>query len=154
MTSAKKLSRIQVLLLSLISSLAFPSHAPAQPVTAGKFTLSSAAKWGAVVLPAGNYTFAVEDSVSPPTVTIFAADGTGKGMVMPAFVSEVTRADSQDTAKGKLTLEVIDGQSVVTALYVEQRGFVLHYSPDKSNQQLARKKAMPDSNATSFSQAK
>lgn len=148
MTSAKKLSRIQVLLLSLISSLAFPSHAPAQPVTAGKFTLSSAAKWGNVTLPAGDYTFAVEDSVSPPTVTIFAADGTGKGMVMPAFVSDISSPD-----KSKITMEVIDGQSVVTALYVEHMGYVLHYSPDKTIAQLARKKA-PDSIAGSYSQAK
>jgi len=149
MTSARKLSRIQVLLLSLISSVAFSSHAAAQPVTAGKFTLSSAAKWGTVVLPAGNYTFAVEDGVSPPTVTIFAADGTGKGMVIPAFVSEISRADT-----GKLTLEVIDGQTVVTALYVEHLGYVLHYNPDKANVQLARKKATPDSNTTSYLQAK
>jgi hypothetical protein len=148
MTSARKLSRIQVLLLSLISSIAFPSLAAAQPVTAGKFTLSSAAKWGTVTLPAGDYTFSVEDSVSPPTVTIFAADGTGKGIVMPAFVSDIRSAD-----KSKITMEVIDGQSVVTELYVEHMGFVLHYNPDKSNAQLARKKT-PDSSTGSYSQAK
>jgi hypothetical protein len=148
MTSARKLSRIQVLLLSLISSFAFPSHAAAQPVTAGKFTLSSAAKWGTVTLPAGDYTFAVEDSVSPPTVTIFAADGTGKGIVMPAFVSDIRSAD-----KSKITMELIDGQSVVTELYVEQMGYVLHYSPEKTNAQLARKKT-PDSSTGSYSQAK
>ena len=107
MTSNKKLSRIQVLLLSLISSLAFPVHAGATPVMAGKFTLSNAAKWGSMMLPAGEYTFAVEDSVSPPSVMIFAADGTGKGIVIPAFVSQL---QSDDT--GKMTLEVKSSSAI------------------------------------------
>jgi hypothetical protein len=149
MTSSKKLSRICVLLLSLVSSFAFPSNAGAQPVIAGRFTLTSPAKWGTVMLPAGDYTFAVEDSVSPPPVTIFRADGTGKGIVIPAFVSEIKRDDT-----GKMTLEIRDGQAVVTALYVERLGVVLHYGAERPNVELARKKAAPDSKMTSYLQAK
>jgi hypothetical protein len=148
MTSSKKLSRISVLLLSLVSSFAFPSNAGAQPVIVGKFTLTSPAKWGMVVLPAGDYTFAVEDSVSPPPVTIFAADGTGKGMVLPAFISEIKSADT-----GKMTLEVRDGEAVVTALYVERLGMVLHYGAERPHVELA-KKVTPDSKMTSYLQAK
>ena len=59
MTSSKKLSRISVLLLSLISSFTFPANAGAQPVTAGRFTLTSPAKWGSVMLLPVEYTFAV-----------------------------------------------------------------------------------------------
>jgi len=149
MTSSKRLSRIQVLLLSLISSLVFPAHAGATPEAAGKFTLSSPAKWGRMVLPAGEYTFAVEDGVSPPTVMVFAADGTGKGMVFPAFVSDIKGAES-----GKMTLEVRDGQRVVTALYVEQLGIVLHYGVERVNVELAQKKAAPDARMSSYLQAK
>jgi hypothetical protein len=149
MTSSKKLSRIQVLLLSLISSLAFPVHAGATAVVAGKFTLSSAVKWGSVILPPGEYTFAVEDSVSPPPVTIFAADGTGKGIVLPAFVSDIKGAHS-----GKMTLEVRDGQTVVTALYVERLGIVLHYGAGRPNVELAQKKTAPDAKMSSYLQAK
>jgi hypothetical protein len=149
MTSSKRLSRIQVLMLSLISSLAFPLHAGATPVVAGKFTISSAVKWGSVNLPAGEYTFAVEDSVSPPTVTIFGADGTGKGMVLAAFVSDIKGADS-----GTMTLEVRDGQTVVTALYVERLGIVLHYGTARSNAELAQKKPAPDAKMSSYLQAK
>lgn len=149
MTSSKKLSRIQVLLLSLISSLAFPAHAGATPVMAGKFTISSAVKWGSVMLPAGEYTFAVEDNVSPPKVMIFAADGTGKGIVVPAFVSEIKKTDS-----GKMTLEVRDGQRVVTALYVERMGIVLHYDAGRANVEVAQKKAAPDGKMSSYLQAK
>jgi hypothetical protein len=149
MTSSKKLSRIQVLLLSLISTLAFPVHAGATPVIAGKFTLSSPAKWGSVNLPAGEYTFAVEDSTSPPMVMVFAADGTGKGMVVPAFVSDIKGADS-----GKMTLEVQGGQTVVTALYVERLGIVLHYGAGRPNAELAQKKAAPDAKMSSYLQAK
>ena len=149
MISSKKLSRISVLLLSLVSSFTFPSRAAAQPVIAGRFTLTSPAKWGMVLLPAGDYTFAVEDSVSPPPVTIFAADGTGKGMVIPAYVSELTSADT-----GKMTLEVRDGEAVVTALYVERLGIVLHYGAERPNVELARKKVTPDAKMTSYLQAK
>jgi hypothetical protein len=149
MTSSKKLSRIQVLLLSLISTLAFPAHAGATPVVAGKFTLSSAVKWGSVTLPVGEYTFAVEDSVSPPPVMIFAADGTGKGIVAPAFVSDIKSMDG-----GKMTLEVRDGQRVVTALYVERMGIVLHYGAGRANVELAQKKAAPDAKMNSYLQAK
>jgi hypothetical protein len=149
MTSNKRLSRIQVLLLSLISTLAFPAHAGATPVVAGKFTLSSAVKWGSVMLPPGEYTFAVEDSVSPPTVMIFASDGTGKGIVVPAFVSDIKRTDS-----GKMTLEVRGGQRVVTALYLERMGIVLHYDAGRANVELAQKKAAPDTKMSSYLQAK
>ncbi|HWO27937.1 MAG TPA: hypothetical protein VNO32_03980 [Candidatus Acidoferrum sp.] len=149
MTSSKKLSRIQVLLLSLISSLAFPAHAGATPVIAGKFTLSNAAKWGSVILPAGEYTFAVEDSVSPPPVVIFAADGTGKGIVLPAFVSDIKGDDT-----GKMILEVRHGERVVTALYLERLGIVLHYGVGRPNVELAQKKAVPDSRMSSYLEAK
>lgn len=149
MTSSKKLSRISVLLLSLVSSFAFPSHTGAQPVIVGRFTLTSPAKWGMVLLPAGDYTFAVEDSVSPPPVTIFSADGTGKGIVIPAYISEITSADT-----GKMTLEVRDGEAVVTALYVERLGIVLHYGAERPNVELARKKVTPDAKMNSYLQAK
>lgn len=149
MTSSKKLSRIQVLLLSLISSLAFPVHAGATPVVAGKFTISSAVKWGSVMLQPGEYTFAVEDSVSPPEVMIFAADGTGKGIVVPAFVSDIKKTDT-----GQMTLEVRDGQRAVTALYVERMGIVLHYGAERPDVELARKKVAPDAGMSSHLQAK
>jgi hypothetical protein len=148
MTSSKKLSRICVLILSLISSFAYPSNAGAQPVVAGKFTLTSPSKWGLMVLPAGDYTFAVEDSVSPPTVTIFTADGMGKGIVVPTFVSDIKSGDT-----GKITLDVRDGQAVVTALYVERLGLVLHYGAERPRVELA-KKVTPDSKMTSYLQAK
>jgi hypothetical protein len=149
MASSKKLSRIQVWLLSLISSLAFPMHAGATPVIAGKFTLSNAVTWGSVMLPPGEYTFAVEDSVSPPKVMIFAADGTGKGIVVPTFVSDIKKTDS-----GKMTLEVRDGQRVVTALYVQRMGIVLHYDAGRANVELAQNKTAPDAKMSSYLQAK
>jgi hypothetical protein len=149
MTSSKKLSRICVLLLSLVPSFAFPSNAGAQPVIAGRFTLTSPAKWGTVMLPAGEYTFAVEDSVSPPPVMIFSADGNGKGIVIPAFVSEIKRDET-----GRMTMEVRDGEAVVTALYVERLGLVLHYGAERGNVEVARKKAAPDSKLSSYLQAK
>src|ERR1700691_5420385 len=149
MTSSKKLWRISLWLLSLISSFTFPANTGAQPVIAGRFTLTSPAKWGSMMLPAGEYTFAVEDSVSPPPVMIFAADGMGKGIVIPAFVSQL---QSHDT--GKMALAVEAGERVVTALYVKRLGIVLHYNAERPNVELARKKAVPDSKINSYLQAK
>ena len=148
MTSGKKLSRISVLLLSLISSFTFPANTGAQSVIAGRFTLTSPAKWGSVMLPAGEYTFAVEDSVSPPRKSS-PADGMGKGIVIPAFVSQL---QSDDT--GKMTLEMKGGEAVVTALYVKRLGIVLHYNAERPNVELARKKGTPDSKMNSYLQAK
>ena len=149
MKTSKKLSRIQVLLLSLISSVAFPSHVGAQPVMSGKFTLSGEAKWGSVVLPAGVYTYALEDGGSPPQVTIYDARGNGKGVVFAAYVSEVT---SPETAR--MTLEVKDGEAAVTALYVRRLGIMLHYNAEKPKREMAGKKTTPEPKAGSYAQAK
>jgi hypothetical protein len=148
MTSSKKLSRIHVLLLSLISSVAFPSHAGAQPVIAGRFTLTSEVKWGTMVLPAGDYSYALEDTVSPSPVTIYAADGSGKGMVLPTYAS-----DGKESGRNKISLETKNGQAVVSALYVEKLGLVLHFDTGKTNAELAKKTA-PDPKLNSYLQAK
>jgi len=49
---------------------------------------------------------------------------------------------------------VRDGQRVVTALYVEQLGIVLHYGVERVNVELAQKKAAPDARMSSYLQAK
>lgn len=149
MTSAKKLSRLQVLFLSLLSSVTFPSNALAQPAAGGKFTLHSEAMWGTMALPAGDYTYGVEQGGALPVVMIYSMTGSGKGMVFPAYVSEMGRSDI-----GKVTLESIDGESVVTALYVEKLGLVFHYATDKTKIEMARKKSTPATELSSYTQAK
>jgi hypothetical protein len=69
--------------------------------------------------------------------------GSGKGMVFPAYVSEMGRSDI-----GKVTLENI------TALYVEKLGLVFHYATDKTNIEMARKKSIPATTMSSYAQAK
>jgi hypothetical protein len=149
MKSANKFSKVQVLVLSLLSSVAIPSNAVAQPAVAGRFTISSEALWGTIVLPPGDYTFAVEQDGALPVVMIYLARGGAKGMVFPAYVTEMGRSES-----GKVTLENINGEKVVTALSVEKLGLVLHYAPDKANVEIARKKAMPAAGSNSYAQAK
>src|SRR5580704_1060100 len=139
MTSVNKYSRIQILLLSLISSVAFPSAAVAQPAIAGRFTLSGETRWGSIVLPAGEYAFGIEENGSFPLVTIFSKSGTGKGFVFPSSVTEMGYSD-----KGRIALDTKDGKTVVTAVYVENLGLVLHYAAHTTRAEMAQKKMKPE----------
>ena len=53
-----------------------------------------------------------------------------------------------------MTLEVRDGQTVVTALYVERLGIVLHYGTARSNAELAQKEGCTRCEDESYLQAK
>jgi len=149
MTSVSKYSKIQVLLLSLISSVALPSTTGAAPTIAGRFTLSGETKWGSIVLPAGEYAYAVEENSSLPLVVIFSSNGTGKGFVFPSSVTEIEYPE-----KGKIALEIKDGETVVTAVYAEKLGLVLHYNARTTRAEIAQKKTTPRQKMDSYSAAK
>lgn len=149
MTYVNKYSRIQVLLLSLISSMAFPSNAGAQPTIAGRFTLSGEARWGSIVLPAGKYAFGIDESSSLPLVIIFSSDGTGKGFVLPTSVTKMGYSD-----RGRVALHTEGGETVVTAVYVEKLGLVLHYNAHTTKVEIAQKKTLPEPKVDSYSAAK
>jgi hypothetical protein len=149
MTYVNKYSRIQVLLLSLISSIAFPTHMGAQPTIAGRFTLSGEARWGSIVLPAGEYAFGIDESSSLPLVIIFSSDGTGRGFVLPTSVTKMEYSE-----RGRVTLHTEDGETVVTAVYVEKLGLVLHYNAHTTKLEMAQKKTMPGPKVDSYSAAK
>jgi hypothetical protein len=149
MTYVSKYSRIQVLLLSLISSMAFASNAGAQPTMAGRFTLLGEARWGSIVLPAGEYAFGIDESSSMPLVVIFSSNGTGKGFVLPTSVTKMGYSD-----RGRLTLHTEDGETVVTAVCAEKLGLVLHYNAHTTKVEMAQKKTLPESKMDSYSPAK
>lgn len=69
-------------LLLLLSILTGAVAANAQDAFDGKFQLSSAVRWGRAVLPAGEYSFALESTERPLLVQIFRADRNGGAMVM------------------------------------------------------------------------
>src|ERR1700677_5032987 len=135
MTSVSKYSRIQVLLLSLISSVALPSTAGAAPTIGGRFTLSGETKWGSIVLPAGEYAYAVEENSSLPLAVIFSDNRAVKRFVFPSSVTEI-----EYPGKGKIALEIKDGETVVTAVYVEKLGLVLHYNARTTRPERPQKK--------------
>ncbi|MFZ3217609.1 MAG: hypothetical protein WA192_16235 [Candidatus Acidiferrales bacterium] len=144
-----KMSRIQILLLSLLSSMAFPSFAGAQPVDGGRFTLASAARWGSIVLPAGDYTYGVDQNSTTPLVTIYTTNGTGKGFVFPASVSEISASEP-----ARLVLEEKNGETVVTALYVKELGLVLYYKAAPSDADAAHTKLAMAQKMGSYPQGK
>jgi hypothetical protein len=149
MTSVCKYSKIQVLLLSLISMVALPSTAGAAPTIGGRFTLSSETKWGSIVLPAGEYTYAVEENSSLPMVLIYSSNGKGQGFVFPT-----SAAETEYPEKGKIAVEIKDGETVVTAVYVEELGLVLHYNARTTRAEIAQKKTTPRQKMDSYSAAK
>ncbi len=135
MRAIRKVSRIQVLLLSLLSSVVFPAYAGAQPSETGRFTLTSEVRWGSLVLPAGKYTYGVESGTSSPLVIVYSANGEGRGFIFPASVSEIRRSEP-----GQIVLEEKDGESVVTTLYVKELGLALHYKASAANSDAATRK--------------
>jgi hypothetical protein len=144
MTSVCKYSKIQVLLLSLISMVALPSTAGAVPTIGGRFTLSSETKWGSIVLPAGEYIYAVEENSSLPMVLIYSSNGKGQGFVFPTSATELEYPE-----KGKIALETKDGDTAVSAVYL-----VLHYNARTTRAEIAQKKTMPRQKMDSYSAAK
>ncbi|MGA2901747.1 MAG: hypothetical protein ABSF40_16070, partial [Candidatus Acidiferrales bacterium] len=106
-------------------------------------------KWGSILLPAGEYAYAVEENSSLPLVVIFSANGTGKGFVFPSSVTEIEYPE-----KGKIALEIKDGETVVTAVYVEKLGLVLHYNARTTRAEIAQKKTTPPQKMDSYSAAK
>jgi len=82
-------------------------------------------------------------------VIIFSSDGTGRGFVLPTSVTKMEYSD-----RGRVTLHTEDGETVVTAVYVEKLGLVLHYNAHTTKLEMAQKKTMPGPKVDSYSAAK
>jgi hypothetical protein len=68
--------------------------AAAQSMVAGTFKLPMEAHWGPVVLPAGDYSFTVEQRSSSPIVAIRNANRKGVGMFLSRSVSQIAESEN------------------------------------------------------------
>lgn len=130
-------AHVAVLLLGLLSSTFVPIAAHADNVS-GRFTLTSEAHWGRTVLPPGEYTYSISAEGMMPIVIVRSVKGDIGAFVFPTSISEVRHGGPD-----RLVLQKTNGGMVVTSLYVEDKGVVLHYSIPKAMIETAAKAPEP-----------
>jgi hypothetical protein len=99
----------------------FNAKAADVPAFQGKFTLTSAIRWGQATLPAGDYTFTLDHNYPGSVVTV--RRGT-------ECVERVLTAGISDFKSGKAEIKVESG--MVRAVNLPQIGVSLHYSAPNS----------------------
>lgn len=96
-----------------------------KPATAqafrGKFTLTSATRWGYVKLPAGEYSLTLHTDLSPCVLTVFR--GTQS-------VAEIRTGSMKSISSGRSEMVLQDG--AVRELSLPQIGVSLHYTSPNS----------------------
>jgi hypothetical protein len=125
MKSIRRISLFNLLMLviGVMGASAIPAHA--QSAT-GTFALAHKARWGDVLLPAGNYAFSVESETWPARVTVRQASGSVVAMVFPNMISE-----EKLTKTSSLVLHEESGELVVSALHLGTLGLALEFASPK-----------------------
>jgi len=117
MNSIRISTLLRFLGLALLAACLNAGHARAQ-VFQGNFTLPFDARWGQAVLPAGDYSFAL-DSVNANCTLRLYREKNGVAMIL---------AQAQDkNDSGRSTLTVVRG--TVRTLNLPEIGMVLRYAP-------------------------
>jgi hypothetical protein len=116
------------------------SSAAAQSIASGTFKLPVQAHWGMAVLPAGDYSFAVEIRGSGPMVSIRTAEGKCAGLFFSRSVTEVAESGSQS-----LTLTRLGDEAFVSSFHLGTIGMVLDYNVPKEASMVAGLSAPPTS---------
>ena len=102
------------------------SRAAAQSMATGTFTLPVEAHWGRAVLPAGDYSFAVDQQSARPIVTVRRADGKSMGLFLSRSVTQIAESGAQS-----LTLTRAGDEMFVSSLQLGVVGLELDYSSPK-----------------------
>jgi hypothetical protein len=119
------LSRIlAIVAIALIAVCAAPAPAAAQDAYKGRFTLTNDVRWSQVLLPAGEYTFALKSAALPAQIMIHGPNGFA--MVLTSGTST-----KNGSAVSSITVERRGGMRVVSDLYLAELGIDLRYSSPK-----------------------
>jgi len=110
-------SMVRFLGLALLAICFNAGNANAQAVQ-GKFTLTFAARWGQVILPAGDYSFSMDSVGNPCPITLYR----GKNGVSVILAQAQDKKDS-----GRAELTVVRG--TVRTLSLPELGVVFQYAP-------------------------
>ena len=132
-------------LLAAISALAlFPASAVASEAS-GKFTLTREVHWGSIVLPAGDYTYSLEQRGSP-VLLVRAASG------QPGFLVMARTIESVATESDSLVLQRHGDEWFVSEMVVGSVGEELSFAPPDTHSVSARKKGSGPDKIASLSQ--
>jgi hypothetical protein len=109
----------------LALGFAFSGAASAQ-TGYGNFRLSQPVHWGKLLLPAGEYEFALKSPSMTGLVFIHSRDQKTSGFVMPVGIA---RLDSE--APSALIIEIPRNQRMVRSLRLAERYLVLNFGSEK-----------------------
>jgi len=125
LTRSSSLFSVLILAIGVLGTSA--SSAYAQSAN-GRFTLPHETHWGAVILPPGDYTFALQSPSLPAPIMVSQTGSSKIAVVLPQTVSsEKLTDDSRLVLKHNQS-----GESFVSALYLGDLGVSLHYAPPRS----------------------
>ncbi len=116
-------STLTKVLFAVVSMLTFiPSSALAEDAS-GKFTIKHPVRWGAQVLPAGDYTYTLEHHASD-LLLVRASGG------QPGFLVMANSTSTIDTLQpDRLVLQRIGGEWYVSSIVLSSIGETLHFVP-------------------------
>jgi hypothetical protein len=128
-----KVSRLLHFIVPVIAMMISLSAAARAQEARGKFTLPYAVHCGIAMLPAGEYAYSVDLNSPTPMVTLrkFSPHAAGF-MLMPSSSSEVNSSEPN-----RLVVEFVDGERVVSAMYMHELGVVFRYPVPHSKTALA-----------------
>jgi|SRR5271165_7306683 len=115
-----------VVLLALGLSFSTP-RAVAQSLISGSFKLPVEAHWGLAVLPAGDYSFAVDMHGIGPMVTLRQADGKCVGLFFARSTTQIAESGTQS-----LVLTRSGEGMFVSSFHLGEIGLALDYNLPKS----------------------
>ena len=111
----------------------------------GKFSLTHEVRWGSVTLPAGDYTYAVEQRGSA-VLLLRAARG------KPAFLVMAKTVDRVATEANSLVLQRLGDEWFVSEMVVGALGEEFSFATPETNAALARRKGAANVKVASLSQ--
>ena len=111
----------------------------AQPVCKGRLTLPFETRWGTVVLPAGNYSFAMHSATDSNLVNVVGEHA--RALIM----NPVDIRKGEPSAASHLLVARQGGKGTVRALYLKPLGVTLYYpAPKGEGQVLAQASQLTD----------
>jgi uncharacterized protein with beta-barrel porin domain len=116
----------KMMLLAGVAALGFTTSSLRAADVAGSFTLPSETNWGVAALPAGDYTFTLDQATINGRITVY--QGTKAVMMVQS------QGISQTNTSGESSMKIVNGR--VRYLRLAPAGLTYSYAPHKKEAQL------------------
>jgi hypothetical protein len=130
----KTIGKFSFALLLLAVTFGFTSQVAAESMLTGDFKLPLQTHWGLAVLPAGDYTYAVEMHGTGPVVAVRSVDGKCVGMFIARAINPIEESGSQT-----LMITRVGDEAFVSSFNLGRVGLSLNYGVPKSVAAVAQK---------------